>query len=590
MAALVFPYISNYRAPIPGRDPRAFRFVPPVLRYSSTFPDLSLTGKRWRTPESQQTEHPENILARLRAERGLNDTSSSHGSFPDGARAVARAQRAIAENEHIGIFGDYDCDGVTSSAILVRFFQRRGVHPHVRLPHRIREGYGLSTEVIEEFAAKEITLLITVDTGVTAINEIAQAHAKGIDVIVLDHHHLKPELPPAFAILHPALAPGFPEPYPCAAGIAFMFVELLEGSSWPADRSPPQADEGWIDRETDIALAGIATVADLVPLQGWNRSIVCAGLAALEHVKTGPLSVLVANVRNGTAPLTSRDIAFRIAPRLNAAGRMADPAIALRALLGDNEALRSLSVLNEERQNQTALMLEEVLGTIDHQRSLPFLCCIAEHYPPGIVGLLAGKLTETFGKPSLVGCVQDGVCRASLRSILGYNVMDGLTHIEDVLLSFGGHAQAAGCTFNAADFTLIHGRLCMHLGMSFPCEDLRPILHADAVLAPEHVTLAFCSALQALEPYGQGNAEPRFLLRDVSLERATRVGADKSHLRAHVGPLTVIGFGLGKLAENLPSKVDLACRIGINKWNDRVAPQIVLEDIRLAQSELRIMK
>ena len=515
-------------------------------------------------------EHPEKILERLRTERGLTDGPSKNASFPDGPRAVARIQRAIAENERIGIFGDYDCDGVTSGAILVRFFQRRSVDPVVRLPHRIREGYGLTEKVIEEFAAKGITLLITVDTGVTAIREIALARAKGINVIVLDHHHLKPELPPAFAILHPALAPGFPEPYPCAAGVAFKFVELLEGSAWP-------------DRATDIALAAIGTVADLVPLQGWNRDVVRAGLAALEHMKTGPLAKLVADVRSNTEPLTSRDIAFRIAPRLNAAGRMADPEIALKALLGDAEALRSLHTLNEERQDITALLMEEVLRTIDIQSALPFLCCIAEHYPPGIVGLLAGKLTEMFGKPSLIGNVQDGVCRASLRSIVGYNVMDGLAQVEDLLCSFGGHAQAAGCTFNAADFALIHGRLCGHLGVSMPCQDLRPVLHTDAILAPEHVTLSFCSSLKELEPFGQGNAEPRFLLRDVPLERITRVGADKSHLRAHVGPLTVIGFGLGKLAEILPQKIDLACRIGINKWNDRIAPQIILEDVRVVQ-------
>ncbi|MBI3331503.1 DHH family phosphoesterase [Candidatus Peregrinibacteria bacterium] len=478
--------------------------------------------------------------------------------------------KAVRAREKIAIFGDYDCDGICSAAQLTRFFRRRGMEPFVRLPHRIREGYGLSAKAIDECAAQGTTLLLTADTGVTAIAEIERARERGMDVIVLDHHHVKEELPPAYAILHPALAPAYPKPHPAAAGIVFQFIDLLEGGSWA-------------DRETDLVLAMIGTIADLVELRGLNRSIVKAGLLALQRLGSGPLATMRDDVRSTAEPLTSRDIAFRIAPRLNAAGRMADPAIALRAVLGDFEALCALTELNHERQMTTASLLEEVLGFIDEKSSQPFLCCASETYPAGIVGLLSGKLTDAYGKPSMVGCVHEGICRASLRSIPGYNVMDALTHAGGLLLTYGGHAQAAGCTFKEELLPKLEERLCAHMRSTIPCDDLRPVLAVDAVIAPEVLTLDFCHMLQRLEPFGQGNIEPRFCLEHVTLERCRTVGTDGAHLQARIGEIPVIGFRLGNLVAQLKGQQDIACRVALNRWSGETIPQVVLEDIRAAQ-------
>ena len=475
-------------------------------------------------------------------------------------------------SETIAIFGDYDCDGVTAVAILQRAFARRGVTPHILLPHRERDGYGLAPKHIQILPEKKVTLLITVDTGVTAQLPIHMARDAGIDVVVLDHHTLPRTLPPATAILHPALAPDFPLPHPCAAGVALLFIEAWEkNAEWP-------------ERETDVALAAIGTVADLVPLRGWNRSLVQAGLRALENIKTGPLKLLADTARSGEEPLTSRAIAFRIAPRLNAAGRMADPQIALNALLGDEAALHSLHALNSERQELTKTLMEHALETVAAKVSTPFIFLASHDYPAGIVGLIAGRLTEMFGKPSLVGTIIEGSCRASLRSIPSYNVMEGLNACSKYLSNYGGHAQAAGCTFAVTDIPVVEKILCDHLAEKVSSEFLVPTLMIYAELAPEHFTVEDFAQLTSLEPYGQGNAEPRFLLPNAKIERTRRVGADGAHLQAFIGNLPVIGFHLGSLADQCTQSLDVACRLMIDTWQGRTQPKIVMEDVRVPVS------
>ena len=489
--------------------------------------------------------------------------------FPDLPKAIERVEKALREKEVIAIFGDYDCDGVTSSAILHRYFARRGVTPHILLPHRERDGYGLAAKHIRILLEKKVTLLLTVDTGVTALVPIHMAKDAGIDVIVLDHHTLPNTLPPATAILHPALAPDFPKPHPCAAGVALMFVKALE------------KNVEWSEREVDIALAAIGTVADLVPLEGGNRTLVQAGLKALENIKTGPLKALTETARSGEEPLTSRAIAFRIAPRLNAAGRMADPQTALHALLGDEAALHSLHALNSERQDLTRLLMEHALETVMKKSSTPFIFLASHDYPAGIVGLLAGRLTEMFGKPSLVGTIIEGSCRASLRSIPSYNVMEGLNACSAYLSNFGGHAQAAGCTFAVTDIPIVEKILCDHLADKVSSEFLVPTLMIDAELVPEQFTVEDFAQLTSLEPYGQGNPEPRFLLSQAKIERTRRVGADGAHLQAMIGHLPAIGFHLGSLAEQCTQPLDVACRLMVDTWQGRAQPKIVMEDVRV---------
>ncbi|MFH0851606.1 MAG: single-stranded-DNA-specific exonuclease RecJ [Candidatus Peregrinibacteria bacterium] len=538
-----------------------------------------MTGKRWSIPE-QTSAVPSTILARLFAERALaTGTMPSPQIFPDMPRAVERVKRAMESQETIGIFGDYDCDGITATALLVRFLRRHGREPVVRLPHRVHDGYGLNQAIMEECATHGVTLLLTVDTGITAVKEIAAASARGIDVIVTDHHHVQTEVPKALALIHPALAPGHPLPHPSGAGVALQFVRALE------------AADKWNDHRTDLALAAIGTIADLVPLTGMNRVLVREGIAALNVLDGCPLAFLAASVRTNGAPLTSTDIAFRLSPRINAAGRMEDPLIALTALLEGGEALAMLEQLNTHRQGATGDLFTRAWQLLDlspqprieELAALPPLLVVSgAEFPEGLIGLIAGRLTEATGHPSFVVTIRDHECTASLRSTRAYHVTEGLERIADLLISFGGHMQAAGCTFPERHLAEVILRLSEDTAARVTSEDLLPTLTADGVLSAQDISLSFCEQLKHLEPFGQGNMEPLFLLQNVRMEQMRRMGNEGAHLQGRIAGIKTIGWRLGHLMDAAAMPLDVVCKIGIDTWNGRRAPQIVLEDLRVA--------
>lgn len=544
---------------------------------------LSFTGREWRhrdgSPMDDATAalHARDAITLLLRERAIDDALQapmvSPGLLPDGERAADRLRRATENNEHIGIFGDYDCDGVTSAAQLLRWARRHGNEPIVRLPHRVHDGYGIKPRHVDTFADAGVTLLVTADTGITAVDAASRAKERGIDLIVIDHHSPGDELPDAFALVHPSLARGFPLPHPSAAGVVFAFLHLLELGAWAG-------------YDEDLALAAIGTVADLVPLAGPNRSLVRAGLAALNALRDGPLAQLVAAQRSGNA-LTATDIAFRIAPRINAAGRMDDPMLALHALLEEGTALGALEAQNIERQELTAERTTHAWQQAIGQNDLSCLCVTDATYPHGIIGLLAGKLTERSGKPALAGCIDGDLCTLSARSPAVYNIIEGLRRCAPALaergtpfVSLGGHAQAAGCTLPAAAVAALHALLCGDVAAHVDPSSLRPFTAIDAVLDATTIDLSFCAALDALAPYGQGNPEPRFLLRDVTLAGGRAVGADGKHLQVHAAGIKAIGFGLGSFCAALPARADVLCRVGIDTWQNRRAPQLFLEDFR----------
>lgn len=533
---------------------------------------LSITGKIWHLP-SAETDMSAWIGGRLSAlqtngTQGWDDPSV----FPDVEKAVSRVKRAIADSERIEIFGDYDCDGVTSTAQILRCLRRHGADPIVRLPHRLHDGYGLREKHIDECMSQGVTLLITVDTGIVAHDAVRKANGAGIDVIILDHHHVT-NPPDAYAILHPSLSPHFPKPHPSAAGVAFLFVEAFEGAPW----------EG---RDTDLTLALFGTVADLVPLAGYNRRLVQEGLRAAQRLPDGPLHHLVETVTKGK-PLTSSDIAFRIAPRINAAGRMGDPMLALTALLDGGTPLRDLEAMNVLRQEETARCIDHALlhitadGDISYDMLPAFLAVADASYTPGIVGLIAGKLTERFGRPSMAVHRNGDICTASLRSPVCYNIVEGLERIAHLLTDFGGHAQAAGCSFPFAHFDAIRTLLDEDIRSRTDLSQLLPGLQIDAVIHASDINIRLALALADLEPFGQGNAEPLFLIRNATLENVRRVGAEGKHVSATVGRSKLIGFGLGSMERDTARHMDLVCRIGMDTWNGKMTPQLFLVDAKL---------
>ena len=537
-------------------------------------PLLSLTGKLWREPSTVlDVDSLASFADALATRRQLGDHQGTGNwyepsAYPDAQKAAARTEQAIRDQENIAIFGDYDADGITATALLLRFFRRRGIEPLVRLPHRIADGYGIKPAHIKEFLDVDITLLFTVDTGIGAYDALAEAKANGVDVIVLDHHHVTTP-PPAYAILHPSLAPDFAGAHPSAAGVVFSFLHAME-------------TEAWADRDTDTALAAIGTVADVVSLTGGNRRLVREGLAALARLTDTPLATLVSSVSKGLA-LTSTDIAFRIAPRINAAGRMANPTLALTALLEGGSALAELEKLNSERQLETQRCIDDALLSIDAQNPPPFLFVASDMYPSGILGLIAGRLAERFGRPAMAAAIHGDTCTASLRSPACYNIIEGLARHAELFVTFGGHAQAAGATFQLSHLEEIRSVMSDDVATHVTAEELNPTMAIDAELPLPLITPRFSTSLSTLEPYGQGNIEPLFLSRGVTLTFPRTVGHDGKHLQAHAGHFKLIGFGMGEHLEHATKPLDIVYRLGIDSWNGKNAPQLFLQDLRISQ-------
>ncbi len=532
---------------------------------------MSLTGKRWTDPALRAEGSPSDIVAAIAATRDLGHDERPWldiATYPMAEVAAERVREAVRNAETVGIIGDYDCDGVTSTAILVRMLRRLDTEPVVRLPHRLKEGYGAQALHVEELAAKGVTLLITTDTGIVATEALALAKEKGMDAIVVDHHAFA-ELPPAYAILHPALTAL--EAHPSAAGVAFALAHAVLGPAWP-------------DHDTDLALAAIGTIADVVPLTHGNRTMVREGLAALARVPAASaLGMLRDRSGAGIRP-TAMDIAFRMAPRLNAAGRLDDAAIGLRALLGDEASVDALEALNAERQRVTQACMEEAFATVD-PANLPACVCVAsENFPRGVVGLVAGKLAERFGRPALVASIGGGSCTASLRGVPGHDIALALRNNGGLFTAFGGHAMAGGCSFALADFDAVRDALCADVLSSVAEEDLRPVVAVEAAIDASAATLALADALAVLEPFGAENREPLFLLENVAFSGVRRIGSDLRHLSGKIGNTGVVAFGLGHLADTVPATADIVCRVTANEWNGTRRAQLSVVDIRVAQT------
>jgi len=530
---------------------------------------LSLTGKRWILPP--QGTSGDSLIEKLATERGVDiNQAPSWGNLTDPMalgemrKACDRIQKAIDLKEAVGIIGDYDADGITGTAQLVRFFRRRGIEPEVILPHRQKHGYGVKKEFIDELNSKNVTLIITVDTGISHAEEISHAKSLGIDVIITDHHTLHGDKPEAI-IIHPRVDCDHPNSDPAGSGVAFTFVRALEGDEW----------EG---KNVDVALAAIGTVADIMPLTGENRTIVQLGLEAMTNGSGSPVFDLAkSTVKNGE-PITATHIGFRIAPRINAAGRLADPVIALNGLLEGSENLERLHTLNTQRQEATRQMMEVAEKLVS---DAPVLIIKSPMFHPGIIGLIAGRLTEKFGKPSIVACEAGDEVTCSLRSIPQYHIADALNRVSENLETFGGHREAAGCTLKNSSWENFTEAMLHDIKKQIPDHDFAPSLQVDVELEGDALTLDLVKSLKLLEPFGAGNLEPFFLLRNQKIGWAKQVGSDGAHLQCSIGSRKAIGFRLGHLLDNLPDQVDVVCRLGIDTWGGAEKVQIVVEDFAL---------
>lgn len=448
--------------------------------------------------------------------------------------ALRRLRQAVAGREKILIYGDYDVDGTTSIVVLRKAIELAGGAAEFHVPHRLRDGYGMRTEVVEEAAARGVQLIISVDTGIRAGAVVEHARARGIDVIVTDHHLPEEALPPAVAVLNPNQpACGYPEKNLCGAGVVFKLVQALVAT---LDWDEPKRQRMLA---SFLKLVAIATVADVVPLTGENRVIVKHGLEGLRNWNNPGLRALAetAGLTEGQAP-SAHAVAFQIAPRINAAGRMASAAdvIELFTTAGVDRARAiagQLDALNRERQDTEAEIVRFIVSECektpveDAQRALVFA---GEGWHRGVVGIVASRVVERFHRPAFVLGIENGVAQGSGRSIAAFHLLDSLEAMPELFAKFGGHAQAAGVTLPAAAVDEFRRRFAAYAGERLTVADLEPVLRLDARLALSDLRDDIVAEVLALAPFGMGNPAPVFAVEDAVLGAAPEVVKEK-HLR-----------------------------------------------------------
>ena len=496
-------------------------------------------------------------------------------------KAVRLIRDAIDAGERIMIFGDYDADGVCAVSVLLETLTELGAQVSFRLPSRHADGYGLNEGAVREIAEKA-SLLITVDCGVSNAAEVALAKSLGLTVIVTDHHQLPAELPPADAVLEPLLG-DYPCPHLCGAGVALKLCQALQGT------------EGLLKR---LDLAAIATVADVVPLLGENRIIVREGLRRLNAARRPGLEALLQASGTGI-PLSADDLAFRIAPRLNAAGRLGDAGICVRLLLTGREetaraAAEQLESMNRARQAQEREITSAALAQVADSAALPeerVLLAAGEGWNPGLIGLAAGKLCEKFYRPAVVLSLPEdgGPAVGSCRSVPGVHLFEALQACGDLLLRFGGHAQAAGLTVARENIPALRERLNAVLLEKYGEECFRREMQYDLAMPFGVWTEETLELLGQLEPTGCGNPPPVFLLPGASVQSMRRVGRDGAHLQITAldennSYLRGIAFSQGDAADRPPEDADFLYTPTVNRFNGRTSIEARVFALRPASS------
>jgi len=546
------------------------------------------------------------LVAKLLVQRGYSDKETAqvflHGGLErlhdpflmKGMKeAVARIELAKAQGEKIRIYGDYDADGVSSTTLMTCLFRKLELDFDHYIPHRRLEGYGLNNAAIDLAAAAGVKLLVTVDTGISAVDQIAYASTLGIDVVVTDHHEPPAVLPDAYALVNPKLSDC---PYPfkglAGVGVAFKLAQALLGE-------PPIE---W----TDIVALG--TIADLMPLTDENRVLVRSGIERLRHSEKPGFRALAEVAGIDLPTITATNIAFGMAPRINAAGRLEHADSAVRLLAAEDEETAgasaiSLDTLNRERQRvveaivkeASALWLEKCEAAQREGRPEPAVIVLAaEGWNAGVVGIVASKFIERHYKPTLILGIdaENGMSKGSARSIDGFDLHAALTACDDLLDHYGGHQAAAGMSLHRDQLEQFEQRLGELARQWLKPEDWIPKTSVDLACSIEDASLKVLEQLSLLEPFGAGNTAPRLMLSGAVLADHRAIGKEKSHLKLSLSAegslLDAIGFGWGHAASRLTTgaAIELVGELSLNEWNGQQKAQFMVHDLRVHDTQL----
>lgn len=551
------------------------RLIPKNQQKRQIPPELASLGLPERLLElllDREIDTPEKIERYLHPKReDLLDPML----MQDMDKAVNVIRDAIEKHEEITVFGDYDVDGVTATAILLTYLRKQGAQVGFYIPDRHGEGYGLNIAAIEQIATHS-KLLITVDCGITCAAEVARAKELGMRVIVTDHHQLGPQIPECEAVLNPLLG-HYPFRRLCGAGVAFKLVQAMGGTE--------AIEPLW-------ELAALATIADIVPLMDENRVIVYYGLAAMAATQRPGLIALMESAGVDLQKVSSSDVAFRMAPRINAGGRLAlaSRGVQLLTTRRMDTAREIAEELNQDNIRRRELEIEifqradeMTRQQIDFMNERAIVVC-GEGWNPGVIGLAASRLVEKYKWPTILLSRDGDICVGSARSIPGVNIHEAMSTCRDLFIRFGGHAQAAGLTIEAKNVPEFKRRLSEAIREQAAPEAFIPTEEYDLELELSEMTEAFVDAFSTMQPTGFGNPAPVFCVRGVHTTDVRTIGKDGAHLRMRLAQgsdmRSAIGFRMGDRAANLPEVIEAIITLSINVWQDKRSVQCELRQMQ----------
>ncbi len=531
-------------------------------------------------PILQQILYNRGYATRAAACQFLETRPPTGLAYPLGVEAgVQRVLAALNDNEAMAVYGDYDADGVTGTAMLTAALRSLGGSVIPYIPDRIKEGYGLNHAAIKELHSKGVKLLISVDCGIRAVDEVQTGKELGMDFILTDHHHPGPKLPAADVIINPKQeGDTYPEKSLAGVGVAYkLLVGLGEYKTQ-------------LEAENYLDLVAIGTVADLVPLTGENRVLVRDGLEQMRRPRRQGLMSLMGAAGVKPENVTATDIGFRLGPRINAAGRMSSARKALELLLEEDfmqagQMAQELEILNRQRQEITReLKGQAVEQAVEGQEVPPVLFAFHSDFHQGVVGLVASNLVGQYYRPAIVGEERGALTTASCRSIPEFNIIEALDQCEDLLEQHGGHAAAAGFTIANDNIPAFVERMTQIAEEEFEDQKLQPTLHADAEVKLSELDADVLEYLSWLEPTGYGNPRAKFASRGVKVKSSRRVGKDGSHLKLKVtdGKITfdAIAFQQGDWDDKMPAEIDVLYTFEENEFRDKKTLQLNIKDIK----------
>lgn len=542
------------------------------------------------------------VVARVLANRGFKDAAEIRRFLNPDLNDLAdpflmkdmkagtdRIAQAVRHSQRIIVYGDYDVDGITGTAVLADFLRKLGAEADYYIPDRIEDGYGLSMNVVEKLRKMEPDLVITVDCGITAVDEVEALNRAGIDVVITDHHECGEHLPGASAVINPCRHDcEYPFKHLAGVGVVFKLVEALRTELHAGNAGIPD-----IDTRNYLELVAIGTIADVMPLIGENRIIAKFGLERINHTENMGLRELIHISGLKDKVINAWMIGFVIAPRINAAGRMSSAKKAVELFLSDDagrvrEIAAALDEENKTRQQAESEILQQVIERIDGDVSIAgekIIVVDGENWHQGVIGIVASRITDKYHKPCVLLSNDGDTVKGSARSIEGFNIYNALDACRKLLEKFGGHELAAGLTLRSGDIDSFRTGINEYARLYMGDTQLKPFINIDAELDSENLNMECARSIGVLAPFGAGNREPVFCCKGLKINEI-RTTSDKKHLKLKlsIGNTTVdaIGFNMGERVFEFQTgdDVDVAFNLEVNSWNSFEKVQLNLRDIR----------